>query len=311
MNFGRYTFNCSFLTHAVLPDYKAVIFRDCFARAFKQAVCVLRSRSCDECLLRSECLYAMVFEISHGKISSCNQHSHPFVIEPPETRSLRYLPDDSFMFHLLLFGDTTLKLPYFIHAAKLMGENGFGRRAGGLFTINSVRCGETIIYSEEDQILRQPPIMDLHCCIDSNEVHSSVRLKVYFQTPLRLKYENRLASQLPFHLLIRACLRRISMLLSSFDAGEPIIDYTGIVSDAQRIPILKSNLRRLDWKGYSFRQKQEIHLGGIVGDVSYEGNLSRFLPLIKFCRHTHIGKQTTFGLGRFDLEATETDNISQ
>jgi hypothetical protein len=233
------------------------------------------------------------------------------VIEPPETRSLRYLPNDSFSFHLLLFGDITRRLPYFVHAAKLMGENGFGRRAGGLFTINSVRCGETIIYSEEDQILHQPPIMDLNCYMDSYEIHSTNRLKVYVQTPLRLKYENRLASQLPFHLLIRACLRRISTLFSSFDAGEPTIDYTGIVSDAQHIPILKSNLRRLDWKGYSFRQKQEIHLGGLVGDVIYEGNLSRFLPLIKFCMHAHIGKQTTFGLGRFDFEFTETDKPSQ
>jgi hypothetical protein len=182
-----------------------------------------------------------------------------------------------------------------------MGEKGFGRRAGGIFLINSVRCDETIIYSEIDQILHQPPTIDLDCHMDSKAIHSSSRLQVHLLTPLRLKYENRLASQLPFHLLIRACLRRVSTLFSAFGSGEPIFDYTGIVSDAQKISILESNLSRLDWKGYSFRQKQEIHLGGLVGDVIYEGNLSRFLPLLEFCRLTHIGKQTTFGLGRFGM----------
>ncbi len=306
MNFGRYTFNCSFSTHAILPDYKAAIFRDCFGRALKQAVCVLRSRSCDQCLLRSECLYTTVFENSRGDVSSRTESPHPFVIEPPETRTIRFTPEDSFSFHLLLFGDTTLKLPYFVHAANLMGEKGFGRRAGGVFAINSIRCGDTIIYSGIDQILQQPPIIDLNCHMDLKAIDSSSQMQVHFLTPLRLKYENRLVSHLPFHLLIRACLRRISTLFSAFGSGEPNLNYTEIVSDAQKISILESNLIRLDWKGYSFRQKQEIHLGGLVGDVIYEGNLSRFLPLLKFCKLTHIGKQTTFGLGRFDMEVAVT-----
>lgn len=257
-------------------------------------------------MLRSECLYATVFEKNYAEYSTHSELPHPFVIEPPETGKMKFSPEDSFSFHLLLFGNTTQKLPYFIHAVNLLGERGFGKRAGGIFEINSIQYDDTVIYSKTDQLLHQPPAMDLKYYMDSKSIDSTVQLQVQLLTPLRLKYENRIASHLPFHLLIRACLRRISTLFSTFGSGEPDLNYTEIISNAQKISTIKSNLRRLDWKGYSFRQKQEIHLGGLVGDVIYEGNLSQFLPLLKFGKRTHIGKQTTFGLGRFDMNIAET-----
>ncbi|MGB5157198.1 MAG: CRISPR-associated protein Cas6, partial [Desulfobacterales bacterium] len=191
MKFGRYTFECSFLTHASLPEYKAAIFRDYFGYALKQAVCVLKSRTCNDCLLRPDCLYATVFESNQGADSPYTESPHPFVIEPPETRLLRFSPNDAFSFHLLLFGDTIVKLPYFVLAATLMGEKGFGRRAGGHFVINSARCGETVIYSGTDQMLHQPPVTDLICSMTTDTDLSSGQLHVQFLTPLRLKHDNR------------------------------------------------------------------------------------------------------------------------
>ncbi|MFH1117074.1 MAG: CRISPR system precrRNA processing endoribonuclease RAMP protein Cas6 [Pseudomonadota bacterium] len=35
-----------------------------------------------------------------------------------------------------------------------------------------------------------------------------------------------------------------------------------------------------------------------MGRVTYEGRLGEFLPLIRFCETVHLGKATTFGLGK-------------
>ncbi|PID64654.1 MAG: hypothetical protein CR963_00115, partial [Gammaproteobacteria bacterium] len=54
---------------------------------------------------------------------------------------------------------------------------------------------------------------------------------------------------------------------------------------------------RHQWQRYSQRQRQKMPLDGIMGTVTYEGELAEFMPLVEFCTQTHIGKQTAFGLG--------------
>ena len=41
-----------------------------------------------------------------------------------------------------------------------------------------------------------------------------------------------------------------------------------------------------------------MNLGGLTGAVTYKGPLDEFLPLIEFSEMVHIGKQTSFGLGK-------------
>jgi CRISPR-associated endoribonuclease Cas6 len=307
MNFGTYSFRCSFKTHAVLPEYKGSTFRGCFGRALKQAVCVLRTRSCDDCLLSNQCLYAKVFETlknppSHESSRMAAQ-PHPFVIEPPETRNTHFSPGDDFSFNILLFGQAIESLPYFIHAVILMGQESMGKRIGpnaGQFDLTSVWRGQDKLYNQDDKKLHQVPAISLN--LQPAPSTTFDRLKIQFHTPLRLKHENRFASELPFHLLIRAVLRRISSLLACYDGAEPALDYRGLVADAGQVSIAESSLHWMDWRRYSFRQRQDMQMGGIIGDVLYIGNLQPFLPFLEFCRVVHIGKQTTFGLGRFDMD---------
>ena len=119
-------------------------------------------------------------------------------------------------------------------------------------------------------------------------------------TPLRLKYENRLKADLPFHVMARAMLRRVSSLFNSYGAGEPNLDYSGLVKRAEEIRIVEDNLRWYDWRRFSFRQEQSMLMGGVVGSVTYEGKMGEYMPLIDFCSEVHLGKQTTFGLGKIE-----------
>jgi len=41
---------------------------------------------------------------------------------------------------------------------------------------------------------------------------------------------------------------------------------------------------------------------GMTGKIIYSGDISEFLPLIAFCEKVHLGKQTTFGLGKIKTE---------
>jgi CRISPR/Cas system endoribonuclease Cas6 (RAMP superfamily) len=43
-----------------------------------------------------------------------------------------------------------------------------------------------------------------------------------------------------------------------------------------------------------------MQFGGVVGSVAYQGYLSEFLPLMDLAEKLHIGKQSTFGLGKIE-----------
>jgi hypothetical protein len=62
MLFGEYRFHAVLEDDAILPPYKGSTFRGGFGVALKQVVCALRRQGCPACLLRRQCVYALVFE---------------------------------------------------------------------------------------------------------------------------------------------------------------------------------------------------------------------------------------------------------
>ncbi len=45
-----------------------------------------------------------------------------------------------------------------------------------------------------------------------------------------------------------------------------------------------------------------MKLGGLLGPVTFRGPVEAFLPLLHLGSWVHIGKNTTFGLGRYHVE---------
>jgi hypothetical protein len=303
MRFGNYQFICRFESEGLLPGYKGSTFRGVFGHALKKVVCALRLQECSACILNAQCLYAQVFETPDTQNSRTLPPPHPFVIEPPLSRQELYPPGSAFEFGLLLFGAVNEKIPYFIYAFDQVGKTGIGKRINGqagTFHLIQVLYKDQVIYSDQDQTLRLPDRADE---LELSPVFGKTdRIALSFETPLRFKYENRFVNQLPFHVLVRAMLRRAAILLEAFGPGKPDLDYKGLVERANRVRIVESTLRWFDWKRYSNRQDQSMQMGGLVGRIAYEGDLTEYLPLIHFCKQVHLGKQTAFGLGKFEVE---------
>jgi CRISPR/Cas system endoribonuclease Cas6 (RAMP superfamily) len=67
----------------------------------------------------------------------------------------------------------------------------------------------------------------------------------------------------------------------------------------------ESTLQWFDWKRYSNRQEMEMLMGGLVGGISYTGALTEFCPLLRLGEVVHVGKQTTFGLGKIEVKESD------
>lgn len=309
MRWGKYRFLCSFENQAVLPIYKGSTFRGIFGHALKKVVCALKNQECSKCMLLAQCIYPLVFETSSVRkppdFSNISSVPHPFVIEPPTTQKTDFSKNDSFNFNLLLFGDMNNNLPYFIYAFDQMGSLGIGKKVNGKpgnFSLKQVKYMDSIIYSDtEKKLAMSQPLEDLWKYSSKNSDHIS-KIKFTLETPLRFKRNNHFSDDLPFHVLIRLMLRRVSSLMTCYGNGEPMLDYKELVKKAKHIQIQDSDIKWFDWKRYSTKQGEKMRMGGITGSVTYKGDLNEFMPLINFCTKVHLGKQTTFGLGKIIAE---------
>jgi len=78
-------------------------------------------------------------------------------------------------------------------------------------------------------------------------------------------------------------------------------DHKGLIAAAEKIKLIRNQTRWHDWERYSSRQKERMAFGGIVGEAEYKGPLGAFLPYLTFGQWTHVGKNATFGLGRYEV----------
>lgn len=310
MKAGTFTFKLRALEDLLLPAYKGSTLRGGFGTALKNVVCALRRQECKLCLLHRQCVYVYLFETPPGNDSEMMRlypaAPHPFVIDPPRSDLRRVAAGESIEFGLVLIGRALDYLAHFIYAFIRLGENGLGSARGKFELIEVLAAGvngPSSIYRGSEQILKQPPIVDVSSTIAARarDFSGARLLTCKFLTPTRIKFAERLVEKPQFHHLIRSLVRRISSLCY-FHCGEKLnMDFRGIIERAESISGIDWKLRWVDWERYSTRQKQRMTLGGFVGAVTFRGDFTEFLPLLAVGEIFHLGKGATFGLGKYAI----------
>ncbi len=106
-------------------------------------------------------------------------------------------------------------------------------------------------------------------------------------------------------LLFRRLLGRLSSLARFHGPGPLPIDFRGLIEAAGAVRLVRNHTRWTRWSRYSQRQDRRMEREGLVGSVLYEGDLAPLCPDLVFGQWTHVENLTTFGLGRYRLEAID------
>jgi CRISPR-associated endoribonuclease Cas6 len=315
---GRFQFILKATEPISLPPYKGSTLRGGFGTAFRRVVCVMKGKECAQCLLKSKCIYCYVFETPPPQDTKVMRKyeaaPHPFIIEPPAETKRDYHPGDTITFGLTLIGKAIDYLPYFIFTFDELGKTGLGKGRGN-FELKTVlnhgaeidtSNGENAIYNSDTKTLNR---FDTHALeigpvvFDDSATQPSA-LTLNFLTPTRIAYNGRITENIEFHVIVRNLLRRISLLayFHSNDQTGHELDIKDVIEKAMAVRIANKRFHRYDWERYSGRQEQKIDMGGFVGDISFEGQVIPFVPLLKAGEVLHIGKSTVFGLGRYEIK---------
>lgn len=298
-----------------LPPYKGSAFRGGFGAVFKRTVCMNPEKDCKSCLLKFRCYYSYIFETPNDTSAAfvkTTHFPHPYVLEPPLDNGGGYTQGERFTANLVLVGRAIPLLPYFVFVMEKLAENGIGK-GKGRFSLEKVESlshpsetsGKVIFEQRGRHIDEDIKVVEFPSFGDEPRSAAINSLTLEFLTPTRITSKNRLTppERFDFLTLMKNLLRRIHLLGFHCDSGFEI-DHRPLLSQAEEVETHTNGLRWHDWERYSARQDARMKLGGFKGKISFRGPIAPFMPFIKLGEYVHVGKDTSFGLGKYKI----TDN---
>ena len=285
------------------PQGKASnVIRGAFGTILRKLACLPQCAEAKSCDVAHSCPYALLFEprqewAQNTGPSGLADWPRPFVFRALHLDGRRFGPGEEFYFDVVLFEPPAKVLPYFVLTFRQLAESGFGPARGRalLTNVEDLANGQSIF---DGSSFLNREIEDLEFSLDPG-FHPADRLTLRFLTPTELKSGGEIVEIPEFAIVFRRLRDRISNLRAFYQGGPLVIDFEALAKAAEEIQIVRSSLRQVESERQSSRTGQRHPLGGFVGEVEYQGDLSRFLAYLKVGEWTGVGRQTVWGKGCF------------
>jgi hypothetical protein len=283
------------------------MLRGSFGHGLRSVSCITRQRFCEGCPLLDSCQYPALFAPQPGAELAAQfpDIPAPYVIEVPLGTPHTLAEGESLTFNMVLFGHAVRQLGTVILAWQRAAWNGLGKGQARatlarveweatprdwteVFSTDSGRVAPhagTLILSEEAYFA-------------GKSATSSVTL--HLETPTRLQHRGTLCNshQLTPEIVLGALRRKVALYARRYLGSMP--------AEPVRPDDMMLDHRTTvhQWQRYSSRQQRAMSMDGLVGPLTLKGELQSWLPWLWLGQYTHLGKNTSFGLGGYRLEAS-------
>ena len=298
--FVRYRLVFGTTASILLPPYSGSTIRGAFGRSLRRTSCMTHQADCKACPLYRTCPYTQVFETpppADHALQKFSQIPNAYVIEPPKWGRHVYEVGEPIVFDLLLLGRSRSFLPLVIYSLQKAFAHDVGHGKAELVDVFFVGAdGLQRVYGPHEKEVEPHPQTTMI------EVPSGDAATIRVETPMRLQNNGvPLGPDLvTAHSFLMTLLRRVSLLME-FQCGTPLsIDFKALSKTTEAVA-LEKDLGWKDWQRYSSRQNQKMSLGGVVGAMKFSGLSPFWRTLLAVGQMTHVGKNATFGLGKYEI----------
>jgi hypothetical protein len=310
--YNKYTFDLRFEKGIAFRSPASFIFRNNIGFQLKRLTCILRSSECDSCILNKTCIYSSVFETpidkNNGIIKGRDRASHPYLVY---SDALTGLKTERINIDIVLIGTAVNYFPYILLTMINIGKSGILRDRIH-FDVESVLCqGKSVLNRKDDYCENVSPLIwDWDgSALAENKNERIKEVELAFLSPLRIKHNGKLVSNITYKDILYGAVRRVDILDNlfgngSFPSRSVTADSLGFIESASNGKEFLSRLKWTDYSRYSARQKQSMQMGGLMGKAVVKGAFSsKELAFLKAAELFHIGKNASFGLGKVEVHA--------
>lgn len=284
---------------ARLPMNKVSAIRGGIGEMLLRANCI-RDRQCGSCDFESECIVRRTlysrFDEKPDFVTSGDSVGYVLECEDYEED---FHEGDLLEFHLILFGKTIVYFSQFLQAVFQLGMAGIGK-AHAKYEIVSVRntTGKNMLRGSE-VLMERYEVKTLWDYVRYRQESFDSRIlpkRIRFRTPVTLKHQGKIQQMLSLEAVVPALCRRLYMLdcFEGLECG--MLKWEGVYPK-----VLTEFSKQITVFRYSGTQDQKMPLRGIKGEMYLEGIPEDLILLLLAGEVTHIGKNTSFGFGRYRL----------
>ena len=280
----------------LLPTNKASMLRGGFGNIFRRLNCInKKNKTCTNCPIKETCAYSYIFETTEF-----SQKPRPYIIEVPFNDKRSFKKGETIKFTIVLLGKAINYLPHFIFTFIELGKKGLTKKQYK-FELEKVIDADDSIVFQDNKIVKKGKVLSWDEILKNTKLNIINKLTLNFITPLRLSENNDLVSNVSFSLIIKKLLKRINDICKFHCNKFDKIEDKPFIEKAKNIDVVLNNLKWKDWIRYSNRQKTKMTFGGLLGNITFKGNFEDFLPYIILGSYIHIGKNCTFGQGKYEI----------
>lgn len=286
---------------------------------------------CKTCQRRPACGFAYLYKPDAGHVpdgGTKEQYPRPYIIDPSPVTAGGLRKDELYEFDITLIGRAAHFIPEIIAAFLDAGKSGiFGIRGRStefdLVSVDSVATGKhySIFRNARMDWMPYQPV-NAASVNPASPCNESV---ISLLTPWRIKEKGDLVEiHLSFSLIIKSLITRICDLSLAYICDPEFLKEIAQSSRQDECPFGKKikgcpysseceTLRKIAQDVIIVDQQTETYLksvnlekwkkeGGLVGGVTYRGDLQNFIPILKLGMHVHIGKLAMQGYGKYHVE---------
>jgi hypothetical protein len=288
---------------------------DCVNEHFGKSALAIPEPDCLRCVHAGQCLYADLFmqlsqrtaagggtpkamlqrERSGGEAvrsGHADQWPAPYVLDSSLSSDGKTL-----VARLVLFGHAVRHIEKVVKAIRGMSAIGFGNARWPMCLEELLVDGREVSSDATEDTWLPARSWKLE---QPAPVATSVRLR-FGGTLLKSRERRRQTDPLAFDVLMRALLRRQSLLAVCHEQPWEL-PFGMLVTQAREVRLAGCRLMPFQWQRTSSRTGQTSRYDAFCGEVTYEGNLSPFIPFLLLGTHTHVGSGTVFGMGKFTVD---------
>lgn len=285
----------TFLRFDTMPEF---LFRSVMGMELRNLSCLFKNRKCEECDLRFQCAYSVIFESPINKdntiLTGRNYASHPFILSVDNNEKTSF---DKIDLNITLIGKAIDYFPYLFYSISKGGENGIGRERIK-YSVESVNSNDSEILKDgqlDMSISRKEWIAGANSGKGAKK-----KYLIEFVSPLRFKKNGKYVDKISYGDLLKSLMRRVEILSGMYGESSPIPEIKEIKDIDEKL--VSSDIRWVENKRWSCRQKTTMLLGGIKGTIELSGSFTPFeRSLLEAGELFHLGKNAGFGLGRIKV----------
>ena len=300
-------FTLVILEDGKLPKSKTSALRGGMGHALLTTNCI-RDEKCEVCDFSEDCLVQRMMypkmEIRPEFMKT--KDSEGFVFECEDTREY-FEAGDELDFTLMLIGRTIVYFNQYLQAFNYLGMLGLGvehvrfQIAKVTNTLGETLVEGTSVYKERLTVMHVSDYIRYR--FYSGEIRRMLDedgCRMVFQSPLSLKFQGKMQEDFRPDALFAAIERRIYILNCYEGISEE--GENGERPAEEHLPIVeKEKAWPVKMKRYSGTQNSKVTFSGIRGWCDLRGLDESMLQLLLAGELLHIGKNTSFGFGKYTL----------